>query len=128
MRKTVFLAALFILVSGFIFAQDSYDHGTAVTVMRGNASLIVQISAAAEKNNFSGAAQNLMLMAQGMNKLLVMAPPKGSLEDWRKTLGAFVNTAYKGIGACGAQDAALLNAAVADLKAYMKAGHAEFRF
>ena len=128
MRKTAFIATLLILLSGIAFAQDAYDHTVAVAVMRGNASMIGQITASAGKNDFPGTARNLMLMAQGMNKLLAMVPPKGSLEDWQKTLSAFVNTAYRGIGACAAQDSALLATAVTDLKAYMKSGHSEFRF
>lgn len=128
MKKSAFIASIFILATGIAFAQSSYSHETAVTVMRSNASLMGPIGAAAAKGDFSGAAQNLMLMAQGMNKLLAMAPPKGSLEDWQKTLSAFVNTAYKGIGACAAQDQVLLTATVNELKGYMKAGHTEFRF
>ncbi len=128
MRKIAFIASVFILISGIAFAQNAYDRQTAVTVMRSNASLIGQISTSAGKNDFSSAAQNLMVMAQGMNKLLAMVPPKGSLEAWQKTLSSFVNTAYKGIGACGVQDASTLTAAVNDLRAYMKGGHTEFRF
>jgi hypothetical protein len=128
MKKIAFIASIFLLAAGFAFAQSSYNRETGVAVMRTNASLMGPIGTAAAKGDFSGAAQNLMLIAQGMNKLLAMVPPKGSLEDWQKTLSTFVNTAYKGIGACAAQDQVLLTTAVNELKGYMKAGHAEFRF
>ena len=127
MKKIAVLAFVMVLFSGVVFAQSAYDKDTVVAVMRANGGLIGQIGSAAGKNDFQGAAEKLMLMAQGMNKLLPMTPPKGDKAEWDKTVRQFVDAAYKGIGACGTRDSAALNAAVNELRALNKAGHAAFK-
>ncbi len=127
MKKIATTLALLLVFGGLAFAQTAYDRDVSVKVMRDNASLLGQLRTAASRNEFQTAAEKLMLMAQGMAKLLPMAPPKGDKGEWESSIRKFLEAAYRGIGACGTKDSAALNAAVAELLALNKSGHASFR-
>lgn len=128
MKKVMILVSMLALVAGFAFAQEQpYDKATTVKVMRDNVALLGQINTAASKSDFQGAAEKLMLMGLGMSKLLPMAPPKGTKEDWVASVRAFLDAVYKGIGACGVRDQAALNAAVRELRTLNGSSHAAFK-
>lgn len=129
MKKLFFLIIIASMVfGGSVFAQSSaYDKATSVQVMRDNASLLGQINAAASRSDFYVAAEKLMLMAQGMSKLLSMVPPKGDKAQWENTIKAFLDAAYKGIGACGTKDLGALQASIKDLRTLNSQGHKEFK-
>ncbi len=86
--------------------------------MHDNLSLIGEITAGAETEESVFTAQKLFAITEG--KLLIMKydPPRGRKADWDATLSEFVNTAFVGIGACGAKDAEGLKTAVTKLRAH----------
>ena len=114
------LAAV-LVVSASAYAE--YDQQHVVGVMRNNITLMGEINAAATAEDWVLAAQKLYAIADGMYTISKYDPPRGSKADWEATMGAFVNAAFVGIGACGVQDADGLQSAIAKLKGLNRQGH-----
>ena len=124
MKKTylILLVAVMLLIPGLqSFAE--YDSAAVVKVMRENLSHMKTIGAAAQSQNYHDAADGLWQIAAGMRAISVYAPPRGSKADWDNTMGAFINAAYRGIGACGAGDDEALGAAIKELQNLNRQGH-----
>jgi hypothetical protein len=51
------------------------------------------------------------------------SPARGTDESWDKIFDGFLNSVYRGIGACGTQDIDGLNKAFAELRAFNSEGH-----
>jgi len=121
--RKVLVLALFITVfaSASLFAEYDQDH--VVRVMRDNVGLMGEINGAAQAEDWVLAAQKLFALSEGMLDIMVYDPPRGSKADWDTTMMAFVNAAYIGIGACGAQDAEALQKAVGTLRQLNRQGH-----
>lgn len=120
--KVVAIAlAAIVVVSVSAFAD--YDQQKVVGVMRNNIALMGEISAAATAEDWVLAAQKLYAIAEGMLEIRVYDPPRGSKADWDATMAAFVNAAFIGIGACGAEDADGLQSAITRLKGLNRQGH-----
>ena len=62
-----------------------------------------------------------------MMGILPYDPPRGSKADWDATITEFINTAFLGIGACGAQDREGLEAAMGKLWQLNGEGHGAHR-
>ena len=128
-KRARLLIALAILVFGtsvMSFATE-YDSDNVVRVMRGNLRLIGEIKDAASKTNWHLTATKLFEIAEGMMEVLPYDPPRGTKEHWDLTIGAFIDTAFEGIGACGRRDVEALNGAIAKLSALNREGHMEHK-
>ena len=110
-----------LLVSAFAFGE--YNRDVVVKVMRNNGGLMRTIGQAAGQKDYFAAASGLWEIAKAMQEISVYTPPRGSKADWDKTMKEFVNAALKGIGACGEEDAAKLNAAITTLRGLNSQGH-----
>lgn len=125
--KRLLIAALVAAIIVGSASTQQYDRALVVKTMQSNAALMGQISSASNQKDYFLAAEKLVEIAQGMIRLVPLAPPKGDKAEWEKTIKAFLVSAYKAIGAAGNQDAAGLQAAVGEMKKWNQTGHAMFR-
>lgn len=128
MKKRYILSVCLVVLMVFatqVFAE--YDKDMVVKVMRSNGAAMGDLKKAAEDGEFFMAAEKLMEIAKNMKSLEKMTPTKGSKEDWDKNHGAIIKSAFKGIGACGDEDAEALNTYIGEIGALIKEGHGMFR-
>lgn len=108
------------------FAQE-YDKDMVVKVMRANGAAMKAINEAVKAGDFFTAATTLMEVAQNMKSLDAVTPPKGTKEEWDAIHGDLVKAAFKGIGACGEEDADMVKQYVGEVGALIKKGHGVFK-
>jgi hypothetical protein len=108
------------------FAQD-YDKDMVREVMKANGKAMGAINEALDADDFFMAATKLMEVAQSMKSLDAVTPPKGSKEEWDGIHGDLVKAAFKGIGACGEEDADKVKQYLGEIGALIKEGHKAFR-
>ena len=108
-------------------AFAEYDEAKVKEAMKAAAGAMGELGKAAESKDFYVAAEKLMAMAQAFKSLESVTPEKGTKEEWDKNHQTLINAAFKGIGACGEEDQAKLNAAIAEIGGLMKAGHGMFK-
>jgi hypothetical protein len=128
-KRAFFGLVLLVAVLGglSLHSQSAYDRDQVVKVMRQNQALLGQIRSAIGKADYFGAAQGFWKFAEGMESIRAMTPPKGSAAAWDSTLGEFVFTALRGVGAAGEKDGAKATAALQALQALNQKGHAAFK-
>lgn len=128
MKKVVMVAVILVFVGIFavqLFAQS--DRDLVVKTMQSNRAVLGEVLKAAKENNFFVAAEKLMDIAKNFKGLDAVTPTNGKKEDWDRIHGSIIKTAFKGIGACGEENAEKLNAAIAEISGFMKEGHGMFR-
>lgn len=127
MRRTIITAL--VLLFGFVglASAEEYDQEQVVEVMRNNRVLMGEITEAAAEENWFLSAVKLFELAEGMMGILPFEPPRGEEEHWEETLTDFINTAFIGIGACGARDAETLQASIGALWQLNGEGHSEHK-
>lgn len=101
-----------------------YDRDAVVKVMRNNMASLGKVRSAIGSQDFHTAATSLWEIASGMQSLLIYTPPQGPKADWDRTMQAVIDTAYRGIGACGDKKTEALSTTVTELQALMGQGHA----
>jgi hypothetical protein len=121
---TVALVFLVVLVPTL---SAQYNKELVVQKMRSNGALVGQLNAAVGAGDFYTSALRLMDLAQNFKAVEATNPPKGSKAEWDRINGEAVRVAFRGVGACGAQDLEQLKAEVGAILALMKEGHAKFR-
>jgi hypothetical protein len=125
-RKFLAVLVVLLLVAGTtVFAE--YDRDKVRQVMRDNVQLMGQASRAARSEDFVEAAQALMSLTNGMIEISAYTPPKGSGDDWARTMDEFIKAAFRGIGACGEEDSEKLDDALSELKKLNSQGHRNHR-
>lgn len=117
----VVAAVLFFVTTMAAFAE--YNQSEVKRVMRDSIQLMKSTGIAAESKDYQAAGESLMKLAQGMILIKDYTPLRGSKADWDATMEAFINAAFKGIGACGNKDIDNLNAAISELKRLNYQGH-----
>jgi len=128
MKKRSFLVvSIVVLVLFAVQAFAAYDSATVKKAMRTHAALLGETSKAVEANDFFLAAEKLMENATLFKSLMVMSPKKGSEAEWNRILNGMLKAAFKGIGACGEENAEGVAAAISELKAVKKEGHKMFK-
>jgi hypothetical protein len=128
MRKRFYIivvAILLLLISPQLFAQ--YNKDVVVSVMRGNVRLLGEINGALKAEDFYTAGLRLMELAEGSNSLAQMAPPRGSQREWTRIHNETAAAAFRAIGACGEEDAAKVQAEIANIVALRNEGHGKFQ-
>ena len=128
MRKKnvlVFAVILFFITSMAAFAE--YDQNKVKSVMRDNIQLMGKIGKAAKSEDFQAAGESLMKLAQGMISIQKYTPNRGSQADWDSTMAAFINAAFRGIGACGNKDIDVLDSAFKELRNLNSQGHKDHK-
>ena len=119
------VALVLLLIAGTAFAE--YDRDTVRGVMQDNLKRIRELDGVAANGDFRGAAVLLIGFAQGMMKIEPYTPSRGEKSAWDDTFKDFINTTFRGIGACGIEDRDALLVAVGELKQLMQTGHSLFR-
>jgi hypothetical protein len=128
MKKRYIFAVCLVVLMVFatqVFAE--YDRDMVVKAMRLNGAAMGVLQKATGDGDFFTAAEKLMEIAKNMKSLDAVTPKKGSKEDWDKIHGAIIKAAFKGIGACGDEDAEALNKYIGEIGALIKEGHGMFR-
>lgn len=128
MKKRAILVLSLVVAALFavqVFAE--YDKDLVVKAMQSNGAAMGELKKAVEDKDFFMAAEKLMEIAKNVKSLDAVAPPKGSKEDWDKIHGDLIKAAFKGIGACGDEDAEALNTYIGEIGALIKEGHGMFR-
>ena len=126
-KRYLFLVTViaFLLITPLLSAQ--YNRDFVVSAMRDNVRLLGEINAALNAEDFYTAGVKLMEMAEASNALAQMAPPRGSRAEWRRIHDASTAAAFRAIGACGEEDAAKVQAEIANLVALRNEGHGAFK-
>ncbi len=119
------LVVVMMFAASQVFAE--YDSAKVKEVMKSSAVAMGELGKAAESKDFFAAAEGLMTLAKNFKSLETMTPAKGSKEEWDKNHQTLIKAAFKGIGACGEEDAEKLNAAIAEIGGLIKAGHGMFK-
>lgn len=127
--KKISVIGLSIVVVALFAVQvlAEYDKDLVVKAMQLNGVAMGELKKATENKDFFMAAEKLMEIAKNMKSLEAMTPTKGSQEDWNTNHGALIKAAFKGIGACGDEDAEALNTYIGEIGALIKEGHRLFR-
>jgi hypothetical protein len=126
-RIIAMVAALLFLVVLVPTLSAQYNKELVVQKMRSNGPLVGQLNAAVGAGDFYTSALRLMDLAQNFKALEATDPPKGSKAEWDRINGEVVRAAFRGVGACGAQNLEQLKAEVAAILGFMRDGHAKFR-
>jgi hypothetical protein len=119
----VVVAALSLFVQP---ASAAYDSAAAKAGMQKVAQQMKDLQAKAAAKDYYGAAEKFMDVARVFKELAAINPAKGDQETWDRIHGNLINAAFRGIGACGAQDDAGVKQAIQDLIKYRNEGHKIF--
>ncbi len=126
-RYVVMLSVVVLaLFSMQALAQD-YDKDAVVKIMRANGAAMKVVTDALAAEDFFTAATKLMEIAQNMIALDAFTPVKGSKEEWDKNHHDLAKAAFKGIGACGEEDAEKVKMYFGEVGALLKEGHGMFK-
>jgi hypothetical protein len=129
MKKRYIVALSIVILAVFslqAFAQD-YDKDMVVDVMRANGAAMKAINDSVDAGDFFAAATKLMEVAQKMKSLDAVTPERGEKEEWDAIHGDLIKAAFKGIGACGEEDADKVKEHVAEIGTLIKQGHKVFK-
>ena len=128
MKRSIALSlALLFLVVLVPTLSAQYNKDLVVQKMRSNGALVGQITTAVGAGDFYTSAERLMDLAANFKALEATNPPKGSKAEWDRINGEAVRAAFRGVGACGAENLEQLKAEVGAILTLMKEGHAKFR-
>jgi threonine synthase len=128
MRKTFVL--LLIVGSLFLFmppAFSAYNSSAVKMTMEKMPQHINDIQTKSAARDYYGAAEGFMETARLIKKLDVIVPAKGEKAIWDQIHRNLINAAFKGIGACGAQNDAVIKETLQELIKYRTEGHKLFR-
>jgi len=114
-----------LLITPQVFAQ--YNRDVVVSTMRNNVKLLGEVNTALNAGDFYTTAVKLMELAEGMKILEQSPPPKGSRAEWSRIYSQLIAAAFRGIGACGEEDAQKVKAEIANIVALRNEGHGKFQ-
>jgi hypothetical protein len=114
-----------LLITPQVFAQ--YNRNAVVAVMRGNVKLLGEVNDALNAGDFYTTAVKLMELAEGMKSIEQTPPPGGSKAEWTRIYNDLIAAAFRGIGACGEEDAQQVQAEIANIIALRNKGHRTFK-
>lgn len=114
-----------LLITPQVFAQ--YNRDVVVSTMRDNVKLLGEVNAALTAGDFYTTAVKLMDLAEGMKILEQSPPPKGSRAEWSRIHSELIAAAFRGIGACGEEDARKVQTEIANIVALRNEGHGKFK-
>jgi hypothetical protein len=107
-------------------ATAAYDSAQAKAVMKQVIQNFKELNAKATAKDYYGAAEKFMDIAKIFKSLEAVTPPKGKKAEWDRIHGGLIKAAFKGIGACGAQDDAGIKQAIGEMVKFRDEGHKMF--
>ena len=116
---------ILVVLGGFAYAE--YDKDLVVGVMRANGALMGELNKAIGEGDYYTAAEKFMSIAQKMKSLEDVTPLKGKKAEWDSIHNDLIKAAFRGIGACGDENKQKATAAVNEINALIKKGHAMFK-
>jgi threonine synthase len=128
MRKAFALLVTVASLSLFIPpAFSAYDSATVKAAMEKMPQHMTDIQTKLAARDYYGTAEGFMEIARLIKKLDVIVPVKGEKAIWDQDHRNLINAAFKGIGACGAQNDAAIKEAIQELIKYRTEGHKLFK-
>jgi len=128
MRKAFALLVTFVSLFLFIpLAFSAYDSAAVKAAMEKMPQHMTDIQTKLAARDYYGAAEDFMEIARLIKKLDVIVPVKGEKAIWDQDHRNFINAAFKGIGACGAQNDVAIKEAIQELIKYRTEGHKLFK-
>lgn len=128
MRKAFALLVAIASFSLFITPVFSaYDGATVKAAMEKMPQHMTDIQTKLTARDYYGAAEGFMEIARLFKRLDVIAPANGEKAIWDQIHWSLINAAFKGIGACGAQNDAAIKEAIQELIKYRNEGHKHFK-
>jgi hypothetical protein len=129
MRKKVFT---FLVLMVFVFsltqtAIAAYDGAQVKTSMETIGRLFKDLNTKVASKDYYAAAERFMDIAKFFKNLDSVTPPGGSQEQWESIHGALINSAFKGIGACGAKDDMAIKQSMGEMIKFRNEGHKLFK-
>ena len=122
---TVFLLASVIVFGSVAVAADN-NLTVIQPVMQKLPAAMKELQTKSAAKDYFGAAEKFMDIARLFKSLEKVVPANGNKAKWDNIHQAFINTAFKGIGACGAKDDDDIKKAISDLGKYKDEGHKIF--
>ena len=107
-------------------AMAAYDAAQAKAIMQDVVKNFKALNAKAAAKDYYGAAEKFMDIAKIFKSLEAVTPPKGAKAEWDRIHSGIVKAAFKGIGACGAQDDAGIKQAIGEMVKLRDEGHKMF--
>lgn len=128
MRKAFALLVIVASLSLFIpSAFPAYDSAAVKAAMEKLPQHMTDIQTKSAARDYYGAAEGFMEVARLIKKLDVIVPVKGEKAIWDQNHRNLINAAFKGIGACGAQNDAAIKEAIKELIKYRNESHKIFK-
>jgi hypothetical protein len=128
MKKRLILVVVTLL--SFLFltqtAMAAYDSAQTKAVMKQAALSMKELNDKVAAKDYYGAAEKFMDIAKLFKGLEGTTPPACDQAQWVRILEGMVNSAFKGIGACGQKDDAGIKQAIADMVKFRDEGHQTF--
>ena len=128
MRKA--FAFLVIVVSLSLFIPPAilaYNSATVKAAMAKMPQNLTDIQTKSAARDYYGTAEGFMEIARLIKTLDDIVPSKGEKAIWDRNHQNLINAAFKGIGACGAQNDAAIKEAIQELIKYRTEGHKFFK-
>jgi hypothetical protein len=107
-------------------ALAAYDSAQTKATMRQAAQTMKELNDKVAAKDYYGAAENFMDIAKLFKGLESAAPPACDQAQWIRIIEGMINSAFKGIGACGLKNDAGIKQAIADMVKFRDEGHQMF--
>jgi threonine synthase len=128
MRKTFVLLVIVASLSLFIPpVLPAYDGAIVKAAMEKIPQHMTDIQTKLAVRDYYGTAESFMEIARLIKKLDSIVPMRGEKAIWDLNHRNLINAAFKGIGACGAQNDAAIKEAIQELIKYRTEGHKLFK-
>lgn len=128
MKNRLILVVL-TLVTFLFLTQTSmaaYDSAQTKATMQQVAQAMKELNDKVTAKDYYGAAEKFMDIAKLFKGIGNAPPPACDQAQWVRIHEGIVNSAFKGIGACGLKDDAGIKQAIADMVKFRDEGHKMF--
>jgi hypothetical protein len=127
-KKYIFILAVISAV--VIICQSGMAHGNSLKVHETMIKLKVAtkvIKEHAQSKDYFRTAEKFMDIARLLKGLGDVEPKKHTKKEWDSIHETIIDTAFRGIGACGRKDDQSIKQSIEDIFTSMSAGHKLFR-
>lgn len=128
MKRVILLVLLFTVVLSFGPFAAAADNNLSVIqpVMQKMPTAMKDLQFKFTAKDYFGTAEKFMDIAEMFKSLETVIPDNGDKANWDRIHQSMINTAFMGIGACGAKDDKTIGKAIESLAKYKEKGHKLF--